>query len=136
MQTPHRLPAPGTESLSVTFPFMPLGAEEQRAALRALPRGHTCANTLELPDYLGALLALEKPPGGGSLAAARGRGAEGVGAWGSADTTAADAAPAPREAESAAAARRRARCKAVLAERLEYAVVHGSAAYALDDADE
>jgi hypothetical protein len=125
----------GTEALTISFPFTALGAAERRAALHMLPQAHTCTNTLELPDYYSALMSA-------SAADRQGAAIAGV-AWGSAE----DLANAPRVerwergitgAGGAAqgGAWLRARCKEVLAERLEYAVVHGAGAYALDDLDE
>ncbi|KAI8472625.1 MAG: hypothetical protein J3K34DRAFT_503345 [Monoraphidium minutum] len=122
----ERLPPPGTEALRVSFPFAALGAAERRAALRALPQAHTCTNTLELPDYYSALRAAEGAAEGG-VAQREGsmHGREGGAAAGEGEDGGSGG--------GGGAARRRARCREVLAERLEYAVVHGSGAYALDE---
>jgi len=52
-----RLPAPGTEVLSVQMPFSPTGDKETRAMVQMLPQAHTCDNILELPNYYAALVA-------------------------------------------------------------------------------
>jgi hypothetical protein len=91
--TPSRLPPPGTEVLCICFPFAAYGPPQWRAALRTLPQAHTCTNTIELPDYAGALARLE----------------------------------------GAGGRRLRARCRTVLAERLEYAIAHCGGSYALDE---
>ncbi len=49
-------PIPAAQVLRITQPFVPLTALERRQALRMLPQAHTCANTLELPNYWQALL--------------------------------------------------------------------------------
>ena len=50
-----RLPAPRSEQIKVEVPFTPLGPDEWRRQLGMAPQSHTCSNTLELPDYAGAL---------------------------------------------------------------------------------
>ena len=112
-----RLPPPGAEPLTVAFPFPAAaagGPGGARAALGALPRAHTCTNTLELPDYYAALARAEEEGEEGGGGARR-----------------AEAAEAGASAYQDAA--RAARCREVLAERLAYAVVHGGGAYALDE---
>ena len=52
-----RLPAPGTEVLSVQMPFTPIGQVETAAMAQMLPQAHTCDNILELPNYYEALVA-------------------------------------------------------------------------------
>jgi hypothetical protein len=53
-----RLPAPGSENLVVELPFVAYGLDGHRKTLMTLPQAHTCSNTLELPNYAEALLAL------------------------------------------------------------------------------
>eukprot|EP00882_Tetradesmus_deserticola_P012759 GHRQ01013524.1.p1 GENE.GHRQ01013524.1~~GHRQ01013524.1.p1 ORF type:complete len:218 (+),score=86.50 GHRQ01013524.1:219-872(+) len=54
-----RLPAPGSEQLLVSFPFVAYSSREQAQLLGTLPQSHTCANTLELPNYAEALTATD-----------------------------------------------------------------------------
>ena len=54
-----RLPTPGSEQLTVSFPFVAYSSRQQAQLLGTLPQSHTCANTLELPDYVEALTATE-----------------------------------------------------------------------------
>lgn len=50
------LPATRTQVLRIQQPFVPLTERERRQALQMLPQSHTCANTLDLPNYWQALL--------------------------------------------------------------------------------
>ena len=52
-----RLPEPLTEILKIELPFVPLGSDERKSHIGMLPQSHTCENTLELPNYLDALVA-------------------------------------------------------------------------------
>ncbi|WIA11861.1 hypothetical protein OEZ85_011947 [Tetradesmus obliquus] len=54
-----RLPPPGSEQLTVSFPFVAYSSHQQAQLLGTLPQSHTCANTLELPDYVEALTATQ-----------------------------------------------------------------------------
>lgn len=48
-------PEPGTERLAISLPFSAFSSDEHDAMLNMLPQAHTCANTLELPNYYMAL---------------------------------------------------------------------------------
>jgi hypothetical protein len=54
-----RLPAPGSEQLLISFPFVAYSNRQQAQLLGTLPQSHTCANTLELPNYVEALTATD-----------------------------------------------------------------------------
>jgi len=60
------VPPPGAEALEVQIPAFAASADDWRRQLRLLPQAHTCANTLELPDYLGAVRSLAGELGLGS----------------------------------------------------------------------
>jgi len=74
-----------------------------------LPQAHTCTNCLELPDYYGALLAV----GGGESSRC--------------------AAVESGRLSPEATERLHVRCRDVVRERLEYAVVNGAGVYGLDE---
>jgi hypothetical protein len=63
-----RLPAPGTEVLTISSPFVAYNTAQQAQMLGMLPQAHTCSNTLEMPNYWEALMAV-----GASAAAAAAR---------------------------------------------------------------
>eukprot|EP00928_Gymnodinium_smaydae_P009828 TRINITY_DN13680_c0_g1_i1.p1 TRINITY_DN13680_c0_g1~~TRINITY_DN13680_c0_g1_i1.p1 ORF type:complete len:776 (+),score=204.14 TRINITY_DN13680_c0_g1_i1:101-2428(+) len=48
-------PEPGTERITISSPFSAFTEDEHRQMLQMLPQAHTCANTLELPNYYAAL---------------------------------------------------------------------------------
>ena len=52
-----RPPPSQSEFLCIEMPFAPIGQEETIAMGEKLPQAHTCANTLELPNYYLALAA-------------------------------------------------------------------------------
>jgi hypothetical protein len=54
-----RLPAAGSEQLLISFPFVAYSSRQQAQLLGTLPQSHTCANTLELPNYVEALTATD-----------------------------------------------------------------------------
>ena len=54
--------APKTEHIRVEFPLSAMSPRENDAALARLPSSHTCDNTLELPNYLDALLLGSQSP--------------------------------------------------------------------------
>ena len=58
----ERLPAPGTELLSVQMVFSTVGAAELGWHAGMLPQAHTCDNVLELPNYYAALCARKGRP--------------------------------------------------------------------------
>jgi hypothetical protein len=113
--TLFRLPPRGSEALHVCFPFAAYGSAQCRAALGQLPQAHTCTNTLELPDYCGALARLERE-GAGADAALTALGCSTTGGGG-----------------GAAQQRLLARCREVLRERLAYAVANCGGVYGLDE---
>jgi len=55
-----RLPAAGSEVLTVEMPFSAVRADEVAAMAGILPQAHTCDNILELPNYWAALCARHK----------------------------------------------------------------------------
>lgn len=50
-----RPPPPRSELLIIEMPFSTIGRDETIAAAGMLPQAHTCANTLELPNYYAAV---------------------------------------------------------------------------------
>ena len=52
-----RLPAKGTEFISIENPNMQYSAEDAKKNLAMIPQSHTCDNILELPNYWDALVA-------------------------------------------------------------------------------
>ncbi|RYE99881.1 MAG: hypothetical protein EOO41_00400 [Methanobacteriota archaeon] len=55
-----QLPAPGTEKLVLASPYVVLRTAEHRTMLQTLPVAHACTNTLELPNYLASMRALNE----------------------------------------------------------------------------
>ncbi|KAK9808871.1 hypothetical protein WJX72_005512 [[Myrmecia] bisecta] len=52
----ERVPLPGMEVLRIELPFVAYNEADHRRLLTMLPQAHTCANTLELPDYWNSLI--------------------------------------------------------------------------------
>lgn len=46
----------GSERLTLSFPFVVYGIKQHQQLLGTLPQSHTCANTLELPNYAEAII--------------------------------------------------------------------------------
>lgn len=60
-----RVPAAGIERLTISMPWTVMAGSlaEQQLQLQMLPQAHTCTNTLELPNYWQALLAVAAADG-------------------------------------------------------------------------
>lgn len=58
-----KLPAKGTEFLTIETPFLPMTLEDQRKMLLMVPQSHTCDNILELPNYWKAINKVHKADG-------------------------------------------------------------------------
>jgi hypothetical protein len=61
-----RVPASGVERLAISMPWSvstvaAANVGEQKLQLQLLPQAHTCTNTLELPNYWQALVAVSAP---------------------------------------------------------------------------
>eukprot|EP00760_Papus_ankaliazontas_P014707 PhM_4_TR16134/c1_g1_i3/m.88200/K10587/UBE3A, E6AP; ubiquitin-protein ligase E3 A len=54
-------PVKGSETIKLELPHTPMTVADHEAILRRLPQAHTCTNTIELPNYLDAIVALESP---------------------------------------------------------------------------
>ena len=56
-----RVPARGVERLAISMPWSAATVGEQKLQLQLLPQAHTCTNTVELPNYWQALVAVAAP---------------------------------------------------------------------------
>jgi len=59
-----KLPAKGSEFLTIEMPFLPISVEDHNKMLRMVPQSHTCDNILEIPNYWEAVVKSGDAPDG------------------------------------------------------------------------